>query len=171
MKKIISYIFVFIAVIATLRSCVHTTINIKELQVFERELESGQIDRIVITSKNELLYFKFYKEAFEYGYYRIIGENGQKYIGGFYNVGKFPFGLRYYLNPLYVLNAELHLITKKGASFPKIGSKQRTRIIIYEAYAKFGKYNFSLLKLNDEEMKTLKPELDIFINEILADNL
>ena len=170
MKRIISYILAFIVVIATLRSCVHTTININELQVFERALESGQKDRIAITPKNELLYFKFYKETFEYGYYKIIGENGQKYVGGFYNVGKFPFGLRYYLNPSYVLNAELHLITKQGESFPNIGSKERTKIIIYDDYAKFGSHHFNRLEMNDEEKETLKYELDVLIKEILADN-
>jgi len=170
MKRKISYIIAFIVVIATLRSCVHTTINIRELQVFERILESGQIDRIALTPKNEMVYFKFYGEALEYGYYRIIGENGQKYISGLYNMGKFPFGLRYYLKPLYVLNAELHLLNKQGESFPKLGSRQRTKIIIYEDYAKFGKHNFNRLEINEEEKETLKHELDIFIQEILADN-
>ncbi len=156
MKKYLSYIIIALFVIVGLKSCTLTVIKIDDYILLEKSFESGQNDRVIITPEYEMIHVKKFQDISEIGIYSIKGHEAAHYISGLYNVGKFPFGLRYYNNAEHVLVVEFKIKHKIGNSFPEIGKSFNSKIIIFENEAIINKLTYKRISLKDSEKEELK---------------
>lgn len=160
MKKIGIYILIAFFLLIGLKSCIVKVISITDYILCERIDEHGQLDRVILTPKNEMIYIKKYKESVQVGIYKIQGQEATHYIFGFYCIGTFPFGLRYYNNSVNVFDSQLTLIKKYGDSFPKIGDSFNTTIVTYIDKVLIGKYKYKRLKVSKKEKIDIEKMID-----------
>ncbi len=162
MKKIVTFLFIGIFIIIVLKSCILTGISIDDYIILENLDKEGQLDRVVLTPKDEMIYTKNFQNIFEVGIYEIKGQEATHYISGIYCIGTFPFGLRYYHNAEKVFDAELKLTKKQGESFPGIGDAYRAKIIIFKEEAKIGNHSYKRITINQD----LREKTESMINQL-----
>lgn len=155
MKKIGTYLIIGLLLFIGLQSFFHNSISIDDYILLVKTNDNGQEDRVILTPKMEMIYFKRYQDITEVGIYKIKGEMASHYLFGLYCFGSFPLGLRYYQNAEYVFDSELVLTKKKGDSFRKPGDSFNSKIIVFKDKAVLGKISFKRIFLNKNEKDTL----------------
>jgi len=165
-EKILGAIIIGLVLFLGLKSCVVSTIHIEEYILLQEINESGQIDNIVLTPQEEMVFTKTLDDIVEVAYYDLVGHKATHYFLGLYNIGTFPFGLRYYNNAEQVMKVEMQLLKKRGESFPAEGKTYSANIIIFEDHAIVGKHRYKRTKLNQYDQNSVKLNVDRIISEL-----
>ena len=168
-NSIISYVYIIIAITFVLFFG-YKGFFIKSAQfddfVYLTKTVDGQQENVIILPNNQLLITKTYNDYVEAALYDVKGQVANHYFFGLYRLGSFPFGLRYFKNPKAVYKVEIKIIKKEGNSFPKIGSKFQTKIVLYNDKGIVGKDEFRIVKLTDRGKKEVADNVRIMINEL-----
>lgn len=163
MDKILSYIFISLAIYIGIKGLFLNPIDIDNYVVFEMVKETGRKNKGVITPGREMYYVKEINDTlFDVGIYKIKGKSATKYFPGIYCIGRFPLGLRYFKNPESVFDAELILLKKDGDSLPELNDSFKQKIVFYEDKVIIGKYVYDRIPLT----KHTKDEAIFFMREI-----
>lgn len=127
---------------------------------FERNDSRGQVERIFFYTSNEMIYSKNLKGGWDIALFSIKSREATHYFSGIYNIGTFPFGLRFYNSSINVGEIETKMINSirniDKSTFNEIGSKNTFNIVIYENRLKIDGDNYNKIEFSEEEFIQLK---------------
>lgn len=155
MKKIFTYLIIALIAYIVFKSLIISVISIDDYILLEKIDNMGQLDRVLFTPQEEMIYLKKYQDITETGIYSLTGQKATHYFLGFYCFGASPLGLRYYNSPEYVYDSTMKLEKKHGNSFPNIGESYKARIIIYKDKAQINNNIYKRLPISNSERKEI----------------
>jgi hypothetical protein len=163
LKKISLGILIALFIYVGLQTFIKTMVHFDNSAKYELIEPSGQINTVYIVPINLMIIKKQVKEKYEYGIFKITGENAVHYFGSIYNSGETLLGLRIYSNAIDVWKSKMELINKKGnleyTTFHEIGETYKEMIIFKDNSVEIGKYKYNKVNLSQEDEQ--------FINEVI----
>jgi hypothetical protein len=166
MKRIISRIgtglvFALFIFFFGLKGCIKRVVHFDQTAVYQQIYSTGESNTVYVVPGNTLIVKKQFQDQFEYGVFKVRGDNATHYFGSLYNRGETLLGIRMYSGATDVWKVEMELVEKKSnldeSTFEDIGKKFRNLIVFRDNSVQIGEDIY-------EKINTTPTDEDFIIN-------